>query len=195
MNHLFFLSYTDNSQLYFSLFQEISLLSRLEHENIVQYFGTDKVLTSLVWLCSSFSEYLLQFTSIHSFCIFCCIIIFSPCGDCSIVVGLMLFLSHAISKYSCPSWTFFNVTFGGMNITQEGGKLYIFLELVTQGSLAALYQRYRLQDSQVSAYTRQILNGLLYLHQRNVLHRWELACYINLSLSTLYSFLFLSIYV
>jgi hypothetical protein len=27
-----------------SLFQEISLLSRLEHENIVQYFGTDKVL-------------------------------------------------------------------------------------------------------------------------------------------------------
>jgi len=74
---------------------EISLLSRLEHENIVQYFGTDK----------------------------------------------------------------------------EGGKLYIFLELVTQGSLAALYQKYHLQDSQVSAYTRQILNGLLYLHQRNVLHR------------------------
>ncbi|CAD6237430.1 unnamed protein product [Miscanthus lutarioriparius] len=52
--------------------QEISLLSRLEHENIVQYFGTDK----------------------------------------------------------------------------EGGKLYIFLELVTQGSLAALYQKYRLQDSE-----------------------------------------------
>ncbi|XP_062220420.1 mitogen-activated protein kinase kinase kinase 1a-like [Phragmites australis] len=74
---------------------EISLLSRLEHENIVRYFGTDK----------------------------------------------------------------------------EDGKLYIFLELVTQGSLAALYQKYRLQDSQVSAYTRQILNGLSYLHQRNVLHR------------------------
>ncbi|KAL6911556.1 hypothetical protein ACP4OV_000361 [Aristida adscensionis] len=74
---------------------EISLLSRLEHENIVQYFGTDK----------------------------------------------------------------------------EDGKLYIFLELVTQGSLATLYQKYRLQHSQVSAYTRQILNGLNYLHQRNVLHR------------------------
>ncbi|KAK3155396.1 hypothetical protein QOZ80_2BG0202770 [Eleusine coracana subsp. coracana] len=74
---------------------EISLLSRLEHENIVQYFGTDK----------------------------------------------------------------------------EDGKLYIFLELVTQGSLATLYQKYDLQDSQVSAYTRQILNGLHYLHQRNVLHR------------------------
>ncbi|KAM3244079.1 hypothetical protein ACQJBY_055785 [Aegilops geniculata] len=74
---------------------EVSLLSRLEHDNIVQYYGTDK----------------------------------------------------------------------------EDGKLYIFLELVTQGSLAALYQKYCLQDSQVSAYTRQILNGLNYLHQRNVLHR------------------------
>ncbi|XP_024316995.1 mitogen-activated protein kinase kinase kinase 1 isoform X2 [Brachypodium distachyon] len=74
---------------------EVSLLSRLEHDNIVQYYGTDK----------------------------------------------------------------------------EDGKLYIFLELVSQGSLAALYQRYCLQDSQVSAYTRQILNGLNYLHQRNVLHR------------------------
>ncbi|KAG8072561.1 hypothetical protein GUJ93_ZPchr0006g45873 [Zizania palustris] len=74
---------------------EISLLSRLEHDNIVQYFGTYK----------------------------------------------------------------------------EDGKLYIFLELATQGSLAALYQKYRLQDSQVSAYTRQILKGLIYLHQRNVLHR------------------------
>ncbi|KAM0913256.1 hypothetical protein ACQ4PT_012274 [Festuca glaucescens] len=74
---------------------EVSLLSRLEHDNIVQYYGTDK----------------------------------------------------------------------------EDGKFYIFLELVTQGSLAALYQKYCLQDSQVSAYTRQILNGLNYLHQRNVLHR------------------------
>ncbi|RLM78695.1 protein kinase byr2-like [Panicum miliaceum] len=58
-----------------------------------------------------------------------------------------------------------------LQLEHEGGKLYIFLELVTQGSLAALYQKYHLQDSQVSAYTRQILNGLLYLHQRNVLHR------------------------
>ncbi|KAM0926868.1 hypothetical protein ACQ4PT_003044 [Festuca glaucescens] len=74
---------------------EVSLLSRLEHDNIVQYYGTYK----------------------------------------------------------------------------EDGNFYIFLELVTQGSLAALYQKYCLQDSQVSAYTRQILNGLNYLHQRNVLHR------------------------
>ncbi|KAI3810350.1 hypothetical protein L1987_19962 [Smallanthus sonchifolius] len=51
------------------------------------------------------------------------------------------------------------------------GKLYIFLELVTKGSLARLYQKYELRDSQVSAYTRQILSGLSYLHERKVVHR------------------------
>ncbi|KAK6939814.1 Protein kinase domain [Dillenia turbinata] len=75
--------------------QEIALLSQFEHENIVQYLGTDK----------------------------------------------------------------------------DESKLYIFLELVTKGSLASLYQRYYLRDSQVSAYTRQILCGLKYLHDRNVVHR------------------------
>ncbi|PWZ04976.1 Mitogen-activated protein kinase kinase kinase 1 [Zea mays] len=75
--------------------KEIALLSQFEHENIVQYYGTDK----------------------------------------------------------------------------EDSKLYIFLELVTQGSLASLYHKYRLRDTQVSAYTRQILNGLIYLHERNIVHR------------------------
>ncbi|AQL07879.1 putative MAP kinase superfamily protein [Zea mays] len=82
-------------QCIFQLEQEIALLSQFEHENIVQYYGTDK----------------------------------------------------------------------------EDSKLYIFLELVTQGSLALLYQKYRLRDTQVSAYTRQILNGLIYLHERNIVHR------------------------
>ncbi|KAK9049526.1 hypothetical protein SSX86_031505 [Deinandra increscens subsp. villosa] len=50
-------------------------------------------------------------------------------------------------------------------------KLYIFLELVTKGSLARLYQKYELRDSQVSSYTRQILSGLNYLHERKVVHR------------------------
>ncbi|XP_044490407.1 mitogen-activated protein kinase kinase kinase 1-like isoform X2 [Mangifera indica] len=75
--------------------QEISLLSQFEHENIVQYLGTDK----------------------------------------------------------------------------DDKMLYIFLELVTKGSLAKLYQKYHLRDSQVSAYTRQILSGLKYLHDQNVVHR------------------------
>ncbi|KAF8718828.1 hypothetical protein HU200_025135 [Digitaria exilis] len=82
-------------QCIFQLEQEIALLSQFEHENIVQYLGTDK----------------------------------------------------------------------------EDSKLYIFLELVTQGSLASLYQKYRLRDTHVSAYTRQILNGLNYLHERNIVHR------------------------
>ncbi|KAK3151114.1 hypothetical protein QOZ80_3AG0241920 [Eleusine coracana subsp. coracana] len=82
-------------QCIFQLEQEIALLSQFEHENIVQYYGTDK----------------------------------------------------------------------------EDSKLYIFLELVTQGSLATLYQKYRLRDTHVSAYTRQILHGLIYLHERNIVHR------------------------
>jgi hypothetical protein len=56
---------------------------------------------------------------------------------------------------------------------QEESKLYIFIELVTQGSLSSLYQKYKLRESQVSAYTRQILNGLVYLHERNVVHRYK----------------------
>lgn len=54
---------------------------------------------------------------------------------------------------------------------KDDSKLYIFLELVTKGSLQSLYQKYNLRDSQVSVYTRQILYGLNYLHQRNVVHR------------------------
>ncbi|XLS73838.1 hypothetical protein HN51_030703 [Arachis hypogaea] len=54
---------------------------------------------------------------------------------------------------------------------KDNTMLYIFLELVTKGSLASLYRKYRLKDSQVSAYTRQILSGLKYLHDRNVVHR------------------------
>ncbi|XP_061373168.1 mitogen-activated protein kinase kinase kinase 1-like [Gastrolobium bilobum] len=75
--------------------QEISLLSQFEHENIVQYYGSDK----------------------------------------------------------------------------DKSTLFIFLQLVSKGSLASLYQKYRLNDSQVSAYTRQILCGLKYLHDRKVVHR------------------------
>ncbi|KAH9613756.1 hypothetical protein KSS87_008262 [Heliosperma pusillum] len=56
-------------------------------------------------------------------------------------------------------------------LEQADSKLYIFLELVTQGSLASLYQKYNLRDSHVSAYTRQILMGLKYLHDRKVVHR------------------------
>ncbi|CAI8597458.1 unnamed protein product [Vicia faba] len=82
-------------QSVYQLEQEIALLSRFEHDNIVQYYGTE----------------------------------------------------------------------------MDESKLHIFIELVTKGSLRSLYQRYTLRDSQVSAYTRQILHGLKYLHNQNVVHR------------------------
>ncbi|KAK4798709.1 hypothetical protein SAY86_031035 [Trapa natans] len=75
--------------------REIALLSKLEHENIVRYFGTDK----------------------------------------------------------------------------DESNLYIFLERIAMGSLDKIYQKYSLHDSQVSAYTRQILHGLKYLHDMNLMHR------------------------
>ncbi|KAL3745242.1 hypothetical protein ACJRO7_014366 [Eucalyptus globulus] len=54
---------------------------------------------------------------------------------------------------------------------KDDEKIYLVLELMTKGSLAMLYGRYHLSDSQVSAYTRQMLNGLQYLHDQNVIHR------------------------
>ncbi|KAL9667243.1 hypothetical protein QQ045_001594 [Rhodiola kirilowii] len=86
---------TQAKQSVYQLEQEIDLLSRFEHENIVRYYGTDK----------------------------------------------------------------------------DESNLYIFLELVSKGSLASLHQRYELQDSQVSVYTRQILKGLRYLHDQGLVHR------------------------
>ncbi|XP_068314083.1 mitogen-activated protein kinase kinase kinase 1-like [Pyrus communis] len=54
---------------------------------------------------------------------------------------------------------------------RDESNLYIFLELVAKGSLQKLYQTYHLTDSHVSEYTRQILHGLKYLHDRKVVHR------------------------
>ncbi|CBI23891.3 unnamed protein product, partial [Vitis vinifera] len=54
---------------------------------------------------------------------------------------------------------------------QDKTKLYIFLELATGGSLLNLYQKHKLSDSQASKYTRQIVKGLKYLHEHNVVHR------------------------
>ncbi|KAG6548981.1 hypothetical protein Mapa_009423 [Marchantia paleacea] len=51
------------------------------------------------------------------------------------------------------------------------GKLYIFLELVSKGSLASLCKKFKLTHSQIVAYTRQILKGLKYLHDMNIVHR------------------------
>lgn len=54
---------------------------------------------------------------------------------------------------------------------KERDKLYIFLEFVTKGSLASLYQKHELFESQIRRYTRQILYGLHYLHYNQIVHR------------------------
>ncbi|XP_039172178.1 mitogen-activated protein kinase kinase kinase 1-like isoform X2 [Eucalyptus grandis] len=54
---------------------------------------------------------------------------------------------------------------------KDNEKLYVFLELMPRGSLSTFYHKYGLRESQVSAYTRQILEGLKYLHDQNVIHR------------------------
>ncbi|GLT57755.1 hypothetical protein SLA2020_307050 [Shorea laevis] len=54
---------------------------------------------------------------------------------------------------------------------QDESNLYIFLELAANGSLLSLYRKCNLKDSQVRSYTRQILHGLKYLHDRGLIHR------------------------
>lgn len=54
----------------------------------------------------------------------------------------------------------------------EVDKLYIFLELVSKGSLASVYRKYGgMFPDQVRRYTQQILRGLKYLHDRHIVHR------------------------
>ncbi|KAG6517284.1 hypothetical protein ZIOFF_020669 [Zingiber officinale] len=76
---------------------------------------------------------------------------------------------------------------GYYGTTKDDAKLFIFLELMTKGSLASLYQKYPLQDSQVSIYTRQILNGLKYLHDRKVVHSVSGEMSHDLDINKLYS--------
>ncbi|KAJ6371838.1 hypothetical protein OIU77_002202 [Salix suchowensis] len=52
----------------------------------------------------------------------------------------------------------------------DGEMVYIFLELASQGTLEQAYKKCRFKESQVSDYTRQILQGLKYLHSCNVVH-------------------------
>lgn len=54
---------------------------------------------------------------------------------------------------------------------KEYEKLYVFLELMPNGSLETLYEEKSLTDSEVSTITRQILSALKFLHDQNVLHR------------------------
>lgn len=51
-------------------------------------------------------------------------------------------------------------------------RLYIYLELMSNGSIHKLIQQYGpLSESCIAVYTRQILHGLCYLHGKNTVHR------------------------
>ncbi|KAJ6683305.1 hypothetical protein OIU85_007031 [Salix viminalis] len=55
--------------------------------------------------------------------------------------------------------------------TERGGEmLYIFLELVSHGTLKQAYENFCFKQPQVSNYTRQLLQGLRYLHSCKVVH-------------------------
>ncbi|KAJ6370461.1 hypothetical protein OIU76_028693 [Salix suchowensis] len=61
--------------------------------------------------------------------------------------------------------------------TENGEEmLYIFLELVSHGTLEQAYKNCRFIESQVSHYTRQILQGLTYLHSCKVVVHGDLKC-------------------
>jgi len=96
---------------------------------------------------------------------------FSHClgGDTwNIFCLITLLRSNCISTvYSSPN----RYLYLHFIISQDNDKQYIFLELATKGSLAGLYEKHCLMDSEVSAYTKQILSCLKYLHDRNVIHR------------------------
>ncbi|KAI8331274.1 kinase-like domain-containing protein [Choanephora cucurbitarum] len=54
----------------------------------------------------------------------------------------------------------------------EEGHIYIFLEYVPGGSISSLLNKYQCLDEPLTRFfTRQILEGLQYLHERDILHR------------------------
>ena len=49
--------------------------------------------------------------------------------------------------------------------------LNIFLEFVSGGSLERIYKTYPMNETLIRVYTKQILEGIEYLHLNNVIHR------------------------
>eukprot|EP00850_Spirogloea_muscicola_P021701 SM000258S09117 [mRNA] locus=s258:114716:120085:- [translate_table: standard] len=61
---------------------------------------------------------------------------------------------------------------GGGETRQEGDYLYIFLEYIPGGSIHKLLQEFgKFDEPLIRTYTRQILGGLAYLHNKNTVHR------------------------
>ncbi|CAN6817365.1 unnamed protein product [Brassica oleracea] len=69
-----------------------------------------------------------------------------------------------------PVHTCLSIFFAQSPLKEDGSNMFIFLDLVTQGFILRLYQRYQIPDSAVSTYTRQILDALNYLHGEGFIH-------------------------
>ncbi|KAI8883098.1 kinase-like protein [Backusella circina FSU 941] len=64
------------------------------------------------------------------------------------------------------------VQYLGYDVDEDEGNINIFLEYVPGGSIAScLAKTGKFEDPLVRFFTRQILMGLAYLHNRNILHR------------------------
>jgi hypothetical protein len=64
------------------------------------------------------------------------------------------------------------VQYIGYDSNVKEGHIYIFLEYVPGGSISSLLSKYKFFDEGLTKFfTRQILQGLQYLHERHILHR------------------------
>jgi serine/threonine protein kinase len=64
------------------------------------------------------------------------------------------------------------VKFLGSHVDEKECKLYIYMEKISGGSLKSLLSNYGpLPEAVVQTYTRQILHGLVYLHDNGIVHR------------------------
>lgn len=73
------------------------------------------------------------------------------------------------------------VTYIGTQKTPN--KLLIFLEYLSGGSISSLIRKYGgLNENIIRIYTSQILQGLEYLHYKNVMHRGVLRKYLDFNI-------------
>lgn len=62
--------------------------------------------------------------------------------------------------------------FLGFDIDRRSGKLQIFMEKISGGSITSILRSFGpLPDTVNIAYTKQILEGLIYMHANRVVHR------------------------
>ncbi|KAF7723669.1 hypothetical protein EC973_001760 [Apophysomyces ossiformis] len=63
------------------------------------------------------------------------------------------------------------VQYLGYDTDEDEGYIYIFLEYIPGGSISSCLKFGKFEEPLVSFFTRQILQGIKYLHERGILHR------------------------